>query len=103
MLKGLSPLLTPDLLYALAQMGHGDEIAVVDRNYPATANSRHVIRLDGTDLSAAVRTILSVLPLDTYTPDPLKAMAVVGDPEAAPRPNRTSWPSPRKSRTARSP
>lgn len=39
MLKGLAPLLTPELLYALAQMGHGDEIAIVDRNYPAVAAS----------------------------------------------------------------
>jgi L-fucose mutarotase len=84
MLKGLSPLLTPDLLYALAQMGHGDEIALVDRNFPAVAASRQVIRLDGVDLPEAARTVLSVLPLDTFTPDPLKAMQVVGDPSTVP-------------------
>lgn len=84
MLKGLSPLLTPDLLYALAQMGHGDEIAIVDRNYPAVAASRQVIRLDGVDVPTAARTVLSVLPLDTFTPDPLKAMRVVDDPAAVP-------------------
>lgn len=84
MLKGLSPLLTPELLYALAQMGHGDEIAIVDRNYPAVASSRQVIRLDGVDVPTAVWTILSVLPLDTFTDEPLKAMRVVDDPDTIP-------------------
>jgi len=83
-LKGLSPLLTPDLLYALAQMGHGDEIAIVDRNYPAVAASRQVIRLDGVDLPTAARTVLSVLPLDTFTTTPLKAMQMVDDPSTVP-------------------
>lgn len=84
MLKGLSPLLTPELLYALAQMGHGDEIAIVDRNYPAVAASRQVIRLDGVDLPTAARTVLSVLPLDTFTDEPLKAMQIVDDPDTVP-------------------
>lgn len=84
MLKGLSPLLTPELLYALAQMGHGDEIAIVDRNYPAVAASRRVIRLDGVDLPTAARTVLSVLPLDTFTDEPLKAMQIVDDPDTVP-------------------
>jgi L-fucose mutarotase len=33
MLKGIPPLLTPDLLHALASMGHGDAIAIVDANF----------------------------------------------------------------------
>ena len=46
MLKGLDPLLPPDLLHALAAMGHGDELALVDRNYPATSTSQRLIRLE---------------------------------------------------------
>lgn len=84
MLKGLSPLLTPDLLYALARMGHGDEIALVDRNFPAAARARRVIRLDGCDLPAAARTVLSVLPLDTFIDAPLAGMHPVGAPGQVP-------------------
>ena len=54
MLKGLDPLLPPDLLHALAAMGHGDELALVDRNYPATSTSRRLIRLDGGDIEARI-------------------------------------------------
>ena len=47
MLKGLDPLLTPELLSILRAMGHGDEIVVVDGNYPANSAGPPVIRLDG--------------------------------------------------------
>jgi L-fucose mutarotase len=80
MLKGLDPLLTPELLHALAAMGHGDELALVDRNYPATSTSQRLIRLDGADTAAAARAILGLLPLDTFVPEPLLRMEVVGSP-----------------------
>ena len=47
MLKGVDPLLSPDLLHALAAMGHGDEIAIVDANFPAAANARRLIETPG--------------------------------------------------------
>ena len=81
MLKRLDPLLPPDLLHALAAMGHGDELALVDRNYPATSTSQRLIRLDGADTAAAARAILSLLPLDTFVPEPLLRMEVVGSPD----------------------
>ena len=81
MLKGLDPLLPPDLLEALAAMGHGDELALVDRNYPATSTSQRLIRLDGTDTAAAARAILSLFPLDTFVDEPLLRMEVVGSPD----------------------
>ena len=81
MLKGLDPLLTPELLHALAAMGHGDELALVDRNYPATSTSQRLIRLDGADTAAALRAILSLLPLDTFVPEPLLRMEVVDSPD----------------------
>jgi L-fucose mutarotase len=65
-LKGINPLLGPDLLHHLRAMGHGDVLAVVDRNYPATTPGGRVVRLDGVDLETAVRAVLSVLPLDTF-------------------------------------
>jgi L-fucose mutarotase len=88
MLKGLDPLLGPDLLHALASMGHGDELVVADANFPAAALARRLIRLDGVDAPRALRAILSVLPLDTFTPTAAAVMAVVGDPGAVPAPVR---------------
>lgn len=84
MLKGLHPLLSPDLLYVLAQMGHGDEIALVDRNFPAVSVARRLVRLDGCDLPSAASAMLSVLPLDTFVPRPVAAMDMVDTPGTIP-------------------
>ena len=84
MLKGLDPLLTPELLSALRAMGHGDEIAIVDGNYPATSAGPPVIRLDGAPADAALNAVLSVMQLDDFVPEAAWCMAVVGDPEAEP-------------------
>jgi L-fucose mutarotase len=64
MLKGLDPILSPDLLHALRSMGHGDEIAIVDGNYPAVADARRLVRADGHPVTAVLDAILSVMPLD---------------------------------------
>ena len=58
MLIGISPLLGPDLLHALRSMGHGDEIALVDGNYPAVEHARRLIRADGMPLVPLLRAIL---------------------------------------------
>jgi L-fucose mutarotase len=81
MLKGLDPLLTPELLHALAAMGHGDELALVDRNFPAAATAQRLVQLPAADTAAAARAILSLLPLDTFVEEPVVRMQVVGDPE----------------------
>lgn len=83
MLKGLDPLLTPDLLALLARMGHGDRLAVVDRNYPAAASGRPVIELPGADGTAALRAILQVLPVDAFQ-DPAAWHMLVDDGSAGP-------------------
>ena len=83
MLLGLDPVLTPDLLHALAAMGHGDRIVLVDANYPATRGAR-LIRLAGVDVVRALRAVLSVLPVDTYVDAPAAIMQVVGDANAVP-------------------
>ena len=81
MLKGIDPLLTPDLLYALRAMGHGDEIAIVDANFPAESSGPEVVRLDA-DAVRALDAVLSVMPLDTFVPEACWRMQVVGDPQA---------------------
>jgi L-fucose mutarotase len=88
MLKGLDPLLGPDLLHVLAAMGHGDELVLADANFPAASIARRLVRLDGVDAPRALRAVLSVLPLDTFTATPAMVMAVVGDPGAVPPPVR---------------
>ena len=64
MLKGIHPLLTADLLHALAGMGHGDEIVLADANFPATRLGRRVIELPGASAPAALDAVLTVFPLD---------------------------------------
>jgi L-fucose mutarotase len=83
MLLGLDPLLSPDLLHALAAMGHGDRIVLVDRNYPAT-RGRRLIHLPGIDTPRALQAVLSVLPIDTFVPEPCAIMQIVGNPSALP-------------------
>ncbi len=84
MLKGIPALLNADVLYILAAMGHGDEMALVDRNFPATAHAKRLARLDGADIVCAGRAILSVFPLDTFVSEPVTRMEVVGFPDEVP-------------------
>ncbi|MCW6510206.1 RbsD/FucU family protein [Lichenifustis flavocetrariae] len=82
MLKGIDPLLTPDLLRTLRAMGHGDELAIVDGNFPAESMGPPVVRLGGIEASAALDAILSVMPLDEFVPEAAWRMEVVGQPQA---------------------
>lgn len=84
MLKGLDPLLGPDLLAILRAMGHGDELAIVDANFPAGASAKRLVRLDGIAAPRALEAVLSVLPLDDFVESPATRMAVVGDAAAIP-------------------
>jgi L-fucose mutarotase len=86
MLKGINPLLAPDLLHALQSMGHGDAIAIVDANFPATSNARRLIETPGTGAPAMLEAILSLLPIDTRVTPAVFTMEVTGDPEAVPPP-----------------
>lgn len=81
MLKGIPPLLGPDLLHILRAMGHGDEIAIVDANYPAENAGPPVVRLDGSSATEALEAILTLMPLDTYVDEQAFGMEVVGEPE----------------------
>jgi L-fucose mutarotase len=84
MLLGLDPLLSPDLLHALASAGHGDRIAIVDANFPAASMARRLIPLHGANATAALAAVLSVLPVDDFEPDPVVVMEVVGSPDQTP-------------------
>jgi len=88
MLKGIDPLVGPELLQILRAMGHGDELVIVDANYPATASAKRLVRLDGVDAPRALQAVLSLLPLDDFVEAPIAFMAVVGDPHAVPEVTR---------------
>ena len=84
MLFGLDPCLTPDLLRHLRAMGHGDEIVIVDANFPAETCAKRIERLAGVTATEALRAILGIMPLDSFVEAPARTMQVVGDPGATP-------------------
>jgi L-fucose mutarotase len=81
MLKGIDPRLGPDLLKILRAMGHGDEIAIVDGNYPADEHARRLVRMDGHDVVAVADAILSVMPLDDFVPETAFRPGITGQPD----------------------
>jgi L-fucose mutarotase len=80
MLIGIPPLLGPDLLHSLRSMGHGDEIALVDANYPAQEHARRLVRADGHGLLALLSAILAVLPLEAAPQPAILRAAQDNDP-----------------------
>jgi L-fucose mutarotase len=84
-LKGVDPLLNGDLLKILDEMGHGDQLLVVDRNYPAFSAGRPVVRLGECGVERAIAAILSVFPLDAFVEHPLERMEVRDDPSQTTR------------------
>ena len=87
--QGLDPLLTPDILYALCAMGHGDEVAKVDAHYPADVAARStmygkLLRMDDVALPEAIRAVLSALILDTFVDHPAERMELDGKPNDIP-------------------
>jgi L-fucose mutarotase len=84
MLKGIDPLLGPELLGILRAMGHGDEIVIADANFPAAATAGRLVRADGVSAPRMVEAIVSVLPLDDFVPAAAFRMAVVDRPDEVP-------------------
>jgi L-fucose mutarotase len=86
MLKGISPLLNADVLYAIRAMGHGDDLIVCDTNFPADSIARQTVlgkllRIDNVTAAEAVAAILSLMPLDTFVDDAAARMEIVGRPD----------------------
>jgi L-fucose mutarotase len=84
MLKGIHPLLGADFLHVLASMGHGDEIAVVDANFPAASVGHRVVHVAGADSPCVLDALLTVFPVDTAVTPAVFTMAVIGNPSAVP-------------------
>lgn len=79
MLKGIDPLLSGELLRILDEMGHGDQLLLVDRNFPAAATGRPVVRLGEVGVVRAASAILGVFPLDEFVERPIERMEVDDD------------------------
>ncbi len=77
MLKGISPILSPELLKILMEMGHGDELCIGDGNFPAASIAQRLVRLDGHGVTEILDAILALFPLDTYVDAPVALMQVV--------------------------
>lgn len=80
MLIGIPPLLGPDFLATLRAMGHGDELAIVDGNYPAAEHARRLVRADGHGVLSVVQAVLTVMPLDEAVPAALFRASLNNDP-----------------------
>lgn len=76
MLKNISPILPPELLKILCEMGHGDELVLGDGNFPhASMAHNHLVRLDGHGCDEILAAILSIFPLDTGSNEVVAVMA----------------------------
>jgi len=84
MLKGIDPVLGPDLLAILRAMGHADEIVIADANFPAAANAQRLVRADGITATRLARAITAIMPIDDFVPNAAFRMAVTGRPDEIP-------------------
>ncbi len=79
LLKGISPVLSPELLKVLAEMGHGDEIVFADAHFPAHSMNAHVIRADGLSCADLLKGLSPLFELDSYAPPVIMMAPVPGD------------------------
>ena len=80
MLKGISPLISPQLLEVMVRMGHGDELVLADAHFPGESLGKRVVRADGLHIADLLEAILPLFELDSYVPHPLVMMEpVTGD------------------------
>ena len=87
MLKGIDQRLSADVVHVLMRMGHGDDLVICDVNHPAATIAAEttygrLVDMAGCDIPTAARAILTLMPLDSFVPAPVRRMQVVGDPEA---------------------
>jgi L-fucose mutarotase len=77
MLKNIPPILSPELMKILLEMGHGDEIVLADGNFPAASVAQRLVRCDGHGVPELLEAVLKLLPLDIYVDRPVALMGVV--------------------------
>ena len=79
MLKGIPSVVSPELLKALCEMGHGDELVIADGNFPSQSIGKNavVVRADGHGAAEILDAVLRLIPLDAYVEKPAALMEVV--------------------------
>ncbi len=92
MLKNIPPIISPELIKVLMEMGHGDEIVLADGNFPAASVAQRLLRCDGHDVPELLEAVLKFFPLDIYVDRPVTLMAVVPGDDTKP----TIWEEYRK-------
>jgi L-fucose mutarotase len=92
MLKNVPPILSPDLMKVLMEMGHGDEVVLADGNFPAASVARRLLRCDGHGVPQLLEAVLKFFPLDVYVDRPVALMSVVPGDDTKP----TIWEDYRK-------
>eukprot|EP00741_Cyanophora_paradoxa_P002046 tig00000545_g1982.t1 len=79
-LKRIPRVLSPEVLYLIARMGHGDELVLADANFPSETCGKRLVRCEGCDVVTLLAAILELLPLDSYVECPAAVMEQVEDP-----------------------
>jgi L-fucose mutarotase len=77
MLIGIPPIISPELMKVLMEMGHGDELVLADSNFPAVSSAQRLVRCDGHNIPKLLAAILKFFPLDTYVEKPAILMETV--------------------------
>lgn len=77
MLKGIPPILSPELFKILLEMGHGDEIVLSDGNFPAASCAQRLVRCDGHGVPELLEAVMRFFPLDTFVQKPVSLMDIV--------------------------
>ena len=77
MLKGISPVISPELLQILSEMGHGDELVLADAHFPGHQLHSKTLRADGIGIDTLLDGITPLFEFDSYCEAPLIMMAAV--------------------------
>jgi len=79
MLKNIPPVISPEILKCLSEMGHGDEIVIADANFPGASVGKRIFRCDGTGIPELLDAIMHLFPLDDFVDCPVSLMATDQD------------------------
>ena len=77
MLKQIPPIIPPELMKIMMEMGHGDELLLCDGNYPRNGSPERCVRMDGHGVPEILDAILQLFPLDSYVEKPFNLMQVM--------------------------
>ncbi|MFH5182143.1 RbsD/FucU family protein [Paenibacillus sp. TAB 01] len=81
MLRGIPAVFSPELIKILMEMGHGDELILADRNFPAASHAQRLLRCDGIAIPDLLSELMPFFPLDHAVECPAAVMSLLpGDP-----------------------